>query len=231
MGLYSCRVVVVRRSGVAWSIVVLATVTFYAGLALTRYASGWVTMGAASAVPMAVMLGWYRERLLAWLPLRGRDLCAGVLAGAVMAAATYAGFALLVHMHSGVVDDAAALYDRMRVAPGPILALPILLLTILVEEMVWRGVLIDGLELVERPAWVESEAPVYRGWAAAGVALLAAGVYAVPQLGAGSLLLVGVAFGCGVVWSGLRLWTGAVTAPLVAHLLWDSLVLVIHPLR
>lgn len=209
----------------------LGTLTFFAGLALSRYASGWVTMGAASAVPMAVMLGLYREQLLAWLPLRRRDLVAGALAGAAMVAATYAGFAVLARMDSGLVGEVAALYDRMRAPPGPVLALPILLLTILVEEMIWRGVLIEGLELMERPAWVESEARVYGGGAAVGVVLLAAGAYALPQLGTGSLVLLGVAFGCGVIWSGLRLWSGALTAPLVAHVLWDLSVLVVYPLQ
>ena len=43
-------------------------------------------------------------------------------------------------------------------------------------------------------------------------------------------VLVLVAFGCGLVWSALRAVTGSVAPALVAHLLWDVLILMWLPL-
>ena len=224
----------------AWSSVAFATIAFYVGLRLSRHASGWLTMGAATTVTLAMVLVWYRDRMGDWLRVRGREVWTGVIAGVLMTAATYGGFALLAGAYGGpgawlglgndLAGEIAALYDRTHAPPGPIRALPVLLLAILAEELVWRGVLIEAMERIERPAWIEADTRVYRGLPAAGVVALSAAAYALPQMGSSSPLLVGVAFGCGVIWGTLRMWTGAVTAPLIAHVIWDVAVLVVWPL-
>jgi membrane protease YdiL (CAAX protease family) len=43
-------------------------------------------------------------------------------------------------------------------------------------------------------------------------------------------VLVAVAFSCGLAWSTLRASTASLVPPLVAHLLWDALVLLWLPL-
>ena len=46
----------------------------------------------------------------------------------------------------------------------------------------------------------------------------------------GSLLLVVCAFVCAIVWGIMRLASGSLVAPIVAHVLWDLGVLVVWPL-
>lgn len=219
---------------VTWSIVVFATAMFYAGLYLSRYVSGWVSLGAASTVTLAAVLLGFRDQVGSWLrggsrgP--GRDVWIGTAAGAGMIAATYGGYALLTRLHPPLAVEVSQLYSLVHAPPGPVRALPVLFAIILTEELVWRGALIHGLERMERPAWVESDAPVYQGPGSAAVVILAAVLYALPQLGSGSMLVWAAALGCGIIWSALRLWTGAIVAPLVAHVMWDLAVLVIEPL-
>ena len=62
-----------------------------------------------------------------------------------------------------------------------------------------------------------------------GAVLLAALLYTLPQIAFRSPLLVFVAFLCGVVWGVLRARTDWLTASLLAHLIWDILVLVLFP--
>ena len=54
-------------------------------------------------------------------------------------------------------------------------------------------------------------------------------IYMLPQVAFRSPLLVLVAFVCGMVWGLLRVRTGGLAAPLVAHLVWDILVFVLFP--
>ncbi|MFW5921140.1 MAG: CPBP family intramembrane glutamic endopeptidase, partial [Polyangiales bacterium] len=93
-------------------------------------------------------------------------------------------------------------------------ALPILVVVILAEELVFRGALMDLLS--ERMGGTAT-------------VLVASVLYLLPQLGVGSWLLMLVAFGCGLAWSALRQWTGTLVAPTVAHLIWDFVVFVLLP--
>jgi membrane protease YdiL (CAAX protease family) len=49
------------------------------------------------------------------------------------------------------------------------------------------------------------------------------------MLTAGSFLLVACAFACGAVWGTLRVATGSLAAPIVAHVVWDLGVLLVWP--
>ena len=86
---------------------------------------------------------------------------------------------------------------------------------ILGEELVWRGVV--QASLVRRlGAW--------RGVALAAVA------YALAHAPLGSPVLVVVALFCGLAWGALRAQAASLVPTLVAHLLWDVLVLLWLPL-
>ena len=61
------------------------------------------------------------------------------------------------------------------------------------------------------------------------VIIFAAG-YALATMALGSLLLMVCAFVCAIVWGSLRLASGSLVAPIVAHVLWDPGVLVVWPL-
>ena len=93
-------------------------------------------------------------------------------------------------------------------------AFPVLVLVVTAEEIVWRGLGIDVFS---------------RHTSAQNAVLLSAVLYTLPQVAFRSPLLVVVAFLCGVVWGALRVHTKGLTAPLLAHLVWDLLVFVLFP--
>ncbi|MBK8172028.1 MAG: CPBP family intramembrane metalloprotease [Sandaracinaceae bacterium] len=83
------------------------------------------------------------------------------------------------------------------------------------EEIVWRSVVQDAL--VNR---------IGLRW---GV-VVAAVLYAVSLAPLGSPVLILVALLCGLTWSVLRATTASLLAPIVAHLVWDLMVLFLVPL-
>ena len=83
------------------------------------------------------------------------------------------------------------------------------------EELVWRGVV---------------QASLVRRLGVWGGVTMAAAVYALVHAPLGSSVLVAVAFSCGLAWGTLRATTASLVPSLVAHLLWDVLVLLWLPL-
>jgi hypothetical protein len=85
---------------------------------------------------------------------------------------------------------------------------------ILGEELVWRGVVQGALARQAGARWA---------------ILLGTLLYALAHAPLGSPVLVATAFSCGLAWSGLRHVTAGLVAPLVAHLIWDEMVLLVVP--
>ena len=132
-----------------------------------------------------------------------------------MVVATHAAFSLLTPHAPRLAPLVAGLYADIAVFPGPLLALPVVALVVLAEEVVWRGVLLAILRRRLAPA----------------VALaLATLSYVVPQLAAADPALVLAAAGGGLVWGGLFLWRGELVSPFVCHFGWDVGVFVAWPL-
>jgi membrane protease YdiL (CAAX protease family) len=138
----------------------------------------------------------------------------GAAAGGVMAVATYAFYPVVARLAPMIHADTARLYEAFR-APSPLVASLALGPVVLGEELVWRGAVQGSLALRFGPE---------RG------AVLAAVVYALAHLPLGSPVLVAVAFMCGLVWGLLRVRTASLVPALVAHLVWDLLVLLWLPL-
>jgi uncharacterized protein len=138
----------------------------------------------------------------------------GLLLGGAMSAATYLLYPLLIHLAPFIAEDIALLYSVFR-GPSPALALFTLLPVILGEELVWRGTVQSVLSR--------------RVGLVVGV-LLSALAYALVLAPLGSPVLVFVAFACGLSWGAQRALTKSLVPPLVAHLLWDLLVLLWIPL-
>jgi membrane protease YdiL (CAAX protease family) len=109
----------------------------------------------------------------------------------------------------GIVADTAGLYAAFS-ALSPAAAALALLPILISEELVWRG-------LVQQ---VLSE----RLGVTPGV-LLTALLYAAGLAPTRSPVLVAAAFVCGTIWGALRAATGRLAAPLLAHLVWDAVVL------
>lgn len=170
--------------------------------------------GAAVALGIAVLL-FDRPAATALLRPSPRLVLLGAGAGGLMAAATYLLYPVLARLVPFVAADAARLHGAFQV-PSPLLASVAIVPVIVGEELVWRGAV--QASLVRRLG-------VWRG------ATMAAVVYALVHAPLGSSVLVAVAFSCGLAWGTLRATTASLVPSLVAHLLWDVLVLLWLPLR
>ena len=185
-----------------------------AATAITGPLGIWPAIGGvAVALGVAVLL-FGRPASTALLQPSPRLILLGAAAGGVMAAATYLLYPLLARILPFIPTDTTQLYAAFR-APSLVVASVALVPVIVGEELVWRGVV--QASLVQRlGAW-------------RGVAL-AAVVYALVHAPLGSPVLVAVAFFCGLAWGTLRATTASLVPTLVAHLLWDVLVLLWLPL-
>jgi uncharacterized protein len=144
-----------------------------------------------------------------------RLVLVGVAAGAAMAAVTYVVYPALARVLPFVPADMALLYSAFR-APSPAIAAIALAPLILGEELVWRG-LVQGAIVRRLGSWP-------------GVTLAAA-VYALALAPLGVPALIMGALLCGIAWGALRVASGSLVPPLVAHLVWDVAVLIWRPLE
>jgi membrane protease YdiL (CAAX protease family) len=196
------------------SLALASVVVWLAAAASTGPLGIWSAIGGtAVALGLAVLL-FDRPASTALLRPSPRLVLLGAAAGGVMAAATYLLYPQLARVLPFIATDTTQLYAAFR-APSPVVASVALVPVIVGEELVWRGVVQASL--------------VQRLGARGGVAL-AAVVYALVHAPLGSPVLVTVAFFCGLAWGTLRATTASLVPTLVAHLLWDVLVLLWLPL-
>ena len=169
----------------------------------------WLGTGGAALVLGLVIFALDPVATRKLLNPSSRLVILGVAAGCAMAVVTYAVYPILRRLAPFVERDANHLYTAFR-APHLTIALVALPAVVLGEELVWRGVVQDALGRRFGPV--------------AGV-LGAAGIYGLAHLPLGSSLLVFVALSWAIVWGALRVATGSLVPTLVAHLLWDALVM------
>lgn len=139
----------------------------------------------------------------------------GTLLGLALAVASWVGAPLMLRLLPTLNADLKHLYATLNRAPGPFKALPILLATAAVEELIWRGEWVD---------WLRRRLP------ASATVAIATVSYALPIAASQSLLLFGFAVGLGLILTLQRMIVGTWLAPMVAHLIWALLVLVMHPI-
>lgn len=196
------------------SLALTSIVVWLAAAASTGPLGIWSALGGAAVVLGLAVLCFDRPASTALLRPSPRLLLLGATAGGLMVAATYLLYPLLARLLPLIATDAAQLYAAFR-APSFVVASVALVPVIVGEELVWRGVVQTSL--------VQRLGP-WRGVA------LAALLYALVHVPLGSPLLVAVAFGCGLAWGALRATTASLVPPLVAHLLWNGVVLLLAPL-
>jgi membrane protease YdiL (CAAX protease family) len=190
-----------------------------AGALAWLLAFGWAGRGgtwlplAGLAVPLSLWLLLRDGETRALLAPSWRTLGLGLAAGVAQVAATYLLYAPAARLLPGLAAGTRDLYALLAAGglPRTLLA-PLVLGVILAEEVVWRGALLSG----DGRRW-----PRLLGFGA---------LYAVVHAPSGSWLLVAVALACGLYWGALRLGTGSLFAAVVAHALWDAVVLFARPL-
>ena len=162
----------------------------------------------------------YRNRLADWLRPSRRNVMAGLGLGLATAALTHLGYALLAGLWPGLRPAVVALYGTVWLGPGPFVALPVVVLAVVVEELVWRGVLLDA-------AMHSPDAGARRMLILTGSTVS----YTVAQAGSASWALALVALVLGLFWGVQRLWDGSLVSALLTHLIWTLSVLVFLPLE
>jgi len=197
------------------SLALASIVAWLAAAALTRPLGIWPAIGGTAVALGVAILLLDRPRPTALLRPSPSLAFLGVAAGGLMAAGTYALYPVCARLVPSIASDTAKLYSAFR-SPSPVVTSIALVPVVLGEELVWRGVVQASL-VRHLGAW--------RG------VILAAVVYALVHAPLGSPVLVAVAFFCGLAWGALRATTASLVPTLVAHLLWDVLVLLWMPLN
>lgn len=182
--------------------------------AISTHLGIWGPIAAAALALDALSLSLDPD-LRRWRLPTGRHLAMGVAAAAVQIAATYSLFPIAARAWPGLAPRVADLYRLLGTGAGALLAAPTVLVAAS-EELVFRGAL---------QAWLTRSAPP---WASV---LGAAAVYSLCHLASGEIVLLGLAFACGVFWGALRAATGSLVPGILAHIAWDMAVMFVHPLR
>jgi membrane protease YdiL (CAAX protease family) len=191
-----------------------AVLAWMLGAVLAAYGGLWSGMGATALLVGAGVLAAERRSLLATMRPSLAQALVGLVAGLSMTLATHALYRLVGPWVPFVTAGTAELYREVGTSRHVVFAL--LLVPIAVaEEVVWRGAVQTALAGRFTPP---------RAVALGAVLYTAAHV----PIGAPVLLLA--ALGCGLVWGGLRAATGSLFAPIVAHVLWDEVLLFVAPL-
>lgn len=174
----------------------------------------WLALGGASVALGIAIFVLDRAAALKLLRPNARLVLVGMAAGCSMAAASYLLYPMFARLLPFIPTDTARLYASFR-APPPIVASLALMPVILGEELVWRGVVQTALERRLGP---------WRGVTLAAIA------YALAHAPLGSPVLVVVALSCGIAWGALRAASASLVPSLLAHLVWDIMVLLWLPL-
>lgn len=141
------------------------------------------------------------QRLRSTLRSDRRIVGAAIGASVLMLAVTALSYPLLIESSPWMQSEAALLIERFIAGRSALVMILAVIPVIAAEEWLWRGIVQERL--------------------GASRALLAASLYAAAHVTSGSLLLVGVAFVCGVFWSLLRKYTGSLWPGFISHLAWD----------
>ncbi|MDH4282357.1 MAG: CPBP family intramembrane metalloprotease [Myxococcales bacterium] len=187
---------------------------FCIAMGLREEVNIWVGTSAAATASIVLLIAVRAidRTKIAWPSLRSLALGTGV--GIAMSLGTWWLYPLSITLFPPIGEEVAALYALLRQPPGPIQAFPLLLLVVSAEELVWRGLAIDMFSET-----VGSTRAV----------VVSALLYVLPQVAFRSPLLMIVALLCGIVWGMLRVGSKGLAAPFAAHVIWDLLVFVIHP--
>lgn len=206
----------IARLSPAASLGLVVALTLAWGVLMSRFEQGGVywTMG-VYALAVAAVLGFvYGPRLRRLFRPSARDVALGVSVGAGMTLATYPAYALALRLFPGLESRVVALYAESRQEA-------------LVVALAWVVVILVVEELLFRAAWIEA----LRSYVSPPVAAaLSLSLYAIAQLGSGSAIVGLLALCCGGLWTVLRMWSGSLWPPVLAHMIWTPIVIILYPI-
>lgn len=202
--------------GAAWAAFAVALAALAISLAIRAHVSVWTTTAIAACVGVLAAAISSGRDVLRRLLAPSRWISAAVVTGIALTLATHVAYRLGTVLIPGLEARVSALYAELLAPPGPRAAVPVLVLVVVAEELVFRGLLVTLLERC--------------GLRRAPLIGLATALYVLPQLAGGSPVLVGLAAALGTLWTWQRIASGTIAVPLITHLLWDLSVFVIAPL-
>jgi membrane protease YdiL (CAAX protease family) len=196
--------------------VAAVTLVGWNGVFLGTAATGVLAPIAAFAGGLAlVALGLRRADWSRWFRVSVGRVAGGVGLGIALAGLSWWAWLLAVQLPLDLEPAVAGLYATLRMPPGPVIGLPLVVLTIVAEEIIFRGLLQESLRARLGPAR-----------AIGAVAAL----YAVANLGSGTWVLPVMALLLGAFWGWLAERTRGLVVPLLCHLVWDIILFVLLPL-
>jgi uncharacterized protein len=194
-------------------VTLVGTTAMIAAWLLTPRYGPWACNSLAAPVSIIAALRWRPKPVR--VPHSVASLLGSFALGVLLATLSWSVAPIVAHQLPAVGGELRTLYATLSHSPGPARAAPILVLSILAEELVWRGVLID---------WCQPR--MNRG----RTVLLVTASYSLPIVFSGSWLLLLVAIGLGTVLAAQRLYLRTWIGPFITHLTWNILVFVVHPL-
>jgi len=194
-------------------VTLVGTTAIIAAWLLTPRYGPWACHGFAAPVSIIAALRWRPKPV--HVPYSVVALLGSFALGVLLASLSWGVAPVVAHQLPAFGRELGTLYATLSHSPGPRQAAPILVLSIIAEELVWRGVLVD---------WCQTR--MNRG----RTVLLVTASYALPIAFSASWLLLLVAIGLGTVLAAQRLYCRTWIAPLITHLTWNMLVFVVHPL-
>ncbi|WZX99137.1 type II CAAX endopeptidase family protein [Bacillus sp. FSL W7-1360] len=152
------------------------------------------------------------------IPMRRRPTLIHVTVASLTAILLYICFAIgkLLIITTGIplLDALERLYSTVRPTENWHFSL-LFILIIPAEELFWRGYVINKFP---------------HQWSVASKVVIAAALYAIAHLASGNVLLSTAAFVCGIGWGWLFIHTKSIWPPIISHLLFNILLLVLFPL-
>lgn len=200
----------------------IAVVVWLVGFAWVAIAGSWLPLAAMAALAAGRLVAGDAGTRELLVP-RQRALALGVATAAAMIVGTYAMYAALARAFPGLAPATHSLYAVLNAEGYRSGALAALVLVMAAcEEIVWRGRPLTGAGDAMRSHRL--------GWPVvarvAGVAIL----YGSVHVASTSLLLGGLAAGCGFLWGLVRVGGRSLWAAIVTHAAWDLAILVAWPL-
>ena len=202
------------RPIMSWTLFVAVVLAWTSASWASNVVGLWPAIGSVALILGALMIRAERTACQQLLRPDWRNIALGIIVGGLMTLATHLMYPVVAGVVPQVGVDTAHLYAAFR-TPSMWVATLCLGPVILGEELVWRGVVQSGLS---------------RRFGTINGVWLAAGVYTLVQVPVGSPVLLLTAFACGLMWGALRAWTRSLVPVLVAHILWDVVILLWLPL-
>lgn len=200
-----------RRAAVA---VAIATCGFATALALRTRVDPWLATSAVAVGAIAVS-GWaIRARAGALLHASWRAAAIAAALGVALVALTHVVYRAAGGLSPALAADVHALYASIASSHGRVALVVLTLVVVVAEELTWRGAAVELVGARSRPL--------------VGAATVA--LYAVPQLFAGTWLLVVAALGLGAVFATQRLVSGRLVDAAITHAVWSVSIFVLVPL-